>query len=232
MKLPEELELSLRKRSRELDVSFGSILLTAHAKVLAALSGETEITTGYVPTTGRNALPCRMNIETETWRALLVDVHRIVSALLSHREFPVDGLKQELDVIGPLFETVFDPTGSVGNLAGDNVLAVVLRHSGGRTSLRLLYRTDILDAECAARILSYHLAALRLMAADPDAVHGRQSLLSAEERQFQIEGLAGPRRKLPDSRVHEMFERRVRAQPDAVAVVHGRGQQLTHRSLV
>jgi amino acid adenylation domain-containing protein len=229
-KLPEDLEAALRKRARELDVSLRSILLAAHARTLAALSGEMEVTTGYVPTGENEALPCRMNVETESWRTLLVDVHRIASELLSHKEFPVDGLKREVNVTGPLFETVFDPTGNVSDLTGENVLAVLVRRSGGRTSLRVLYRADVLDAECAARILSYHFAALRLIAVDPDAAHRRQSLLSGEERQFQIDGLAGPRRELPDSRVHELFERQAGSQPDAIAVVHG-GRQLTYREL-
>src|SRR2546428_12434279 len=90
--------------------------------------------------------------------------------------------------------------------------------------LRLRYRTDVLDADCAARIAGYHLTALALSAADPDAEHARQSLLSAEELHFQINALGGPRRKLPDGRVHELFEERVRAHPDAIAAVHGNRQ--------
>src|SRR5207253_2639422 len=76
----------------------------------------------------------------------------------------------------------------------------------------------------------YHLTALALIAADPDAEHKWQSLLSAEERHFQLHGLAGPRRKLPDRRVHELFEERVRAHPDAIAAVHG-DRQWTYRQL-
>ena len=88
--------------------------------------------------------------------------------------------------------------------------------------LRLRYRTDVLDADGAARIAGYHLTALALIVADPDAEHGRQSLLSADELRFQLDGLAGPRRELPDRRVHELFEQRVAAHPDAVAAVHAR----------
>src|SRR5206468_1942881 len=95
---------------------------------------------------------------------------------------------------------------------------------------RLRYRTDVLDAERAARIAGYHLAALALIADDPAAEHERQSLLSADELHFQLDGLAGPRRKLPNRRVHELFEERVRAHPDAVAAVH-RDRQWTYRQL-
>src|SRR5213076_793521 len=74
------------------------------------------------------------------------------------------------------------------------------------------------------------LTALAFIAADPDAEHARQSLLSGEELQFQLDGLAGPRRKLPDRRVHELFEERVRAHPNAIAAVHG-DRQWTYRQL-
>ncbi|MFF0065706.1 hypothetical protein ACFYRC_29970, partial [Streptomyces sp. NPDC005279] len=38
----------LRRLAGEWGVSFGSVLLAAHARVLAALSGEREVATGYV----------------------------------------------------------------------------------------------------------------------------------------------------------------------------------------
>ncbi len=47
--------------------------------------------------------------------------------------------------------------------------------------LRLRYQTGVLDADCAARIASYHLTVLAhftvlaLIAVDPDAERGRQS---------------------------------------------------------
>ncbi|MDV9176760.1 amino acid adenylation domain-containing protein, partial [Streptomyces sp. W16] len=91
----------------------------------------------------------------------------------------------------------------------------------GRT-LRLRYRTDVLDAEAAARIAGYHLTVL----VDPK----RTSLLSEAEVRFQLEELAGPRRELPDRRVHELFEERVAAHPDAVAAVQG-DRQWTYREL-
>src|SRR5438552_3155621 len=105
-----------------------------------------------------------------------------------------------------------------------NELAVPL------SSVLLTRHAKRLDANCAARIAGYHLTALALIAADPDAEHKRQSLLSAEELHFQLNGLAGPRRKLPDRRVHELFEERVRAHPDAVAAMQG-DRQWTYRQL-
>ncbi|MGW3117185.1 non-ribosomal peptide synthetase [Streptomyces sp. NPDC001107] len=88
--------------------------------------------------------------------------------------------------------------------------------------LCLRYRTDVLDAEAAARIAGYHLTALT----EPD----RPTLLSDDELRFQLDELAGPDRELPDRRVHELFEQRVALHPDAVAVVQN-GRQWTYREL-
>src|SRR5438445_772350 len=74
------------------------------------------------------------------------------------------------------------------------------------------------------------LGALALIAADPDAEHARQTLLSAEELHFQLHGLAGPRRKLSDCRAHELFEERARVHPAAIAAEHG-NRRWTYREL-
>ncbi|MFE2088028.1 amino acid adenylation domain-containing protein [Streptomyces sp. NPDC059460] len=228
--VPDDVVAALGRLTEDLAVPLDSVLLAAHAKVLAALSGEHEVATGYVTAEGSRPLPCRLTTEPHSWRTLLLDTHRVASDLLAHEDFPVDELRRELGLTEPSMETVFDPHGSGGELAGDTVLWVGFSQRRGRLVLRLRYRTDALDADCAVRIAGYHLTALALIAADPDAEHGRQSLLSAEELRFQLEGLAGPRRELPDRRFHELFEQRVAAHPDAVAAVHGE-RQLTYREL-
>src|SRR6478752_6030816 len=231
--VPGDLAAALRRLTDELGVSLSAPLLAAHAKVLAALSGEAELATGYVARYGAPALPLRVTTDHESWRALVLDTHRVESDVLAHQDFPVDDLRPELDLTEPFFETVFDSTGTIADLADlaeDTVLWVGTSQHADRLALRLRYRTDVLDAEAAARIAGYHLTALRLIAADPDAEHRRQSLLSAEELELQLEGLAGPRRELPDRRFHELFEQQVAAHPDAVAAVHG-DRQWTYREL-
>src|SRR5947208_10569482 len=229
-RIPDELVAALRRLADELAVSFSSVLLTAHAKVLAALSGEREVSTGYVARQGRSPLLCRLTTEPHSWRAMLLETHRAEVELLSHADFAVEDLGRELGLTQPLFETVFDPTASArGELAEGTVLGVGIVERDGIV-IRLRHRTDVLDAECAMRIAGYHITALAWVAADPDAEHARQSLLSGEELQFQLEGLAGPCWKLPDRRVHELIEERVRAHPDAVAAVHG-DRHWTYRQL-
>jgi amino acid adenylation domain-containing protein len=230
--VPRDLVAALRRLTGELAVPLSSVLLAAHAKVLAALSGEDEVVTGYAP--DGEPLPCHLTVGPGSWRKLLLGAHRTESQLLGHARFPVAGLRAELGLSGPSFETVFRPVG--GGPGGDaeldegTVLGVRLAEDSGGVVLRLRYRTDVLDADSAARIAGYHLAALTLIATDPDAEHGQQSLLSPTEHHFQIEGLAGPRRELPGCRVHELFEQRVRAHPDAVAAIHV-GRQWTYAEL-
>ena len=228
-----DLVAALRRLADELGVSFNSILLAAHAKVLTVLSGEQVVATGYVALEGGQPLPCRLMTVAETWRKLLLDTHQAETDLLFHKDFLVDDLVQELGITDPLFETVFDPTGNnheLSDLDKDTVLAIGISQRDDQLQLHFHYRTEMFDADCAARMAGYHVTALELMAADVDAEHERQSLLSADELHFLIEGLAGPKRELPDQRFHELFEQRVETHPDMVAAVYGE-QEWTYREL-
>ncbi|MEV8479079.1 amino acid adenylation domain-containing protein [Streptomyces sp. NPDC051173] len=236
MPVPAGLLESLVRRAEALGVPLDAVLLAAHAKVLAMLCGEPEVTTGYLPAQGGTALPCGVTTSPRTWRELVPTCAR-VAAELSHRSGTVDGSGREPGPPDVLFETELDlsdegpaPLGDGAGLAEGIVLRVRVGRHGERTTLRLRYRTEVLDAGYAARVAGYHLTALTLLAADPDAGHAGQSLLSAAERRFQLRDLAGPRRALPDRRMHELFEERVRRHPDAVAAVHG-DRQWTYQEL-
>ena len=228
--VPRDLLPALRQRAAELGVPLSSVLLAAHATVLAALSGESEVVTGYLAGIRGVPLPCRLETAPGSWRAMLRQAHRTEWELLAHQDFPVGDLAGELGLTGPAFETVFDALGGEGTLAPGTVLWVSIWPHRGRLALRLRYRTDVLDADAAARIAGYHLTALAQIAADPEAEHGRQTLLSPEELGFQLDGLAGPRRERPDRRMHELFEQRVRMHPDAIAATCG-GRQWTYAEL-
>ena len=228
--IPADLVARLQRLSEDLALPLTSVLLTAHAKVLSALSGEQEVATGYVADEGAEPLLCRLSTELDSWRDLLVNVHRVESEILLHRDFPVDALARELGLAEPPFETVFDPTGGERDLGANTVMWLGTSQLSGQSVLRMRYRTEVIDAESAARVVGYHLAALALIAADPESEHENQSLLSTEELEFQLQGLAGPSRELPDRRVHELFEDRVRNHPDAIAAVHG-DRRWTYREL-
>ncbi|WP_328690897.1 non-ribosomal peptide synthetase [Streptomyces phaeochromogenes] len=189
-------------------------LLAAHARVLAALSGEREVTVGYVAAKGEPPRPCPLTVGTGSWHDLLDHIRE------AEADLAAPGAGDE----PAAFETVLDPHGGRG--PEDTVLHVAFEDH----TLRLRYRTDVLDADAAARIAGYHLTALSRLTADPDADPGRQSLLSDGELRLQLHGLAGPHRELPDRRVHELFEARVLAHPDAVAAVQG-DQEWTYQEL-
>ncbi len=228
--IPVDLMARLQRLSDALALPLNSVLLAAHAKVLSVLSGEQDVATGYVAEEDAEPLLCRLSTRFESWRSMLADVHRVESEVLLHKDFPVDALRRELGLTEPSFETVLDPTGGEGDLGEDTVLWLGIHRVGGQLVLRLRYRTDALDSDCATRVVGYHLTALALIAADPEAEHRTQSLLSSDELEFQLEGLAGPSRELPDRRVHELFEDRVRAHPDTIAAVHG-DRRWTYREL-
>ncbi|MEV7525392.1 amino acid adenylation domain-containing protein [Streptomyces sp. NPDC091371] len=244
--LPIAQATALRRLADELAAPLDCVLLAAHAKVLAALSGEHEVTTGYVVAVGGPPLPCRLTTGHGSWRTLLQHTRHAIADLLANQDFPVDDLRRELGLTEPPFETVLDPAGINGDPADADdgrqardghapaahtaLWVGAAHHADGSLTLRLRYRTDVLDADCAARIAGYHLTALALIAADPDADHTGQSLVSAEELRFQLHGLAGPRRDLPEHRAHEVFEQRVRQHPDAVAAQHG-NREWTYQEL-
>lgn len=212
--IPDEVLAGLRALGERADLTAESVLLAAHAKVLAALTGRDEVVAGYVTAPGARPVVLRLPTGRGSWWTLIRAAHRA-----AHRE------AHRTAAAPP--ETVLDPTGGCGPDAGA-LLRITLARRGGE--LRLRYRTDVLDADCAARVAGYHLTALSLIVTDPDAPHHRASLLSDAERRLQLDGLSGPRRALPDRRVHELFEDRVRERPDAVAAEQD-GHRWTYREL-
>ncbi|WP_328493232.1 amino acid adenylation domain-containing protein [Streptomyces sp. NBC_00414] len=205
-----------------------SALLAAHAKVLAALSGEREVVTGHVAAKGAAPRPRRLTVGSGTWRDLVAQAGPAVREAADETagEPPV----REAGGDPVPFAAVLDPHGGDVAEAAQDTAGTVLHVSVADHTLRLRYRTDVLDAGAAARVAGYHLTALRLLAADPDAEHDRHGLLGDDELRFQLDGLAGPHRELPDRRVHELFEERVAAHPDAVAAVQG-DEEWTYREL-
>ncbi|PYQ05332.1 MAG: non-ribosomal peptide synthetase, partial [Acidobacteria bacterium] len=152
--IPDGLVATLRRLAIALKVPLSSVLLAGHAKVLGALSGERDVCTGYAGGR-RSPLPLRMTLRHRSWREALREAARAESELLAHRDFPVDELARELGLTQPPFETVFELAArGDGNLIGGTVMRVAFVEDD-RLVLRLRYRMDALDAECAARVAGY-----------------------------------------------------------------------------
>ncbi|GAA2708857.1 hypothetical protein GCM10010315_06010 [Streptomyces luteosporeus] len=210
----------------ELGVSVGAVLLAAHVKVLAALTGDRDVVTGCLREGWSAPLPCRVTAEDGTWRELVARAVGAEAATERHHGHPLDALRAELRRTDALFDTVLvtDRAPAEDDLAPGVLLAVGLDVTGtasGDAELVVRHRPHAHDAGFAARVAGYLLTALRAMAADPDAPHHELCLIGDEELAFQLQDLAGPERPLPDLRFHELFEERVRLHPDRVAAVHG-----------
>src|SRR5262252_9542490 len=106
VRIRDDLVAALRRLASDLAVPLSTVLLTAHAKVLGALSSEREVWTGYTPD-GSPPLPCRLTIGPRSWREVLLETARGESDLLSHRDSPADNLRCKLGPTDPMFETVF-----------------------------------------------------------------------------------------------------------------------------
>ena len=141
MAVPEAGAAALRGPAAEPDVT----LLAAHAVVLAALSGERDVVTGYAAAGGR-VLPCPLTTEPAPWRSVVEEAARAEARAARHADVAVDDLRRELGVAGPSFTTVFDPAGD-GDLVDGAVLRVGVVDEGGGPALRLRYRTEVLDAD-------------------------------------------------------------------------------------
>ncbi|MEW2418192.1 amino acid adenylation domain-containing protein [Streptomyces sp. NPDC046866] len=226
--VPGPLTTTLRRLADAYGTPLAEVVLAAHFKVLDALSGGEGITGGHLAAADGTARPCPLTAEPPSWRELVRATHRAAAAAPAPARPPGPSPMPPAPPAPPP-EIVFDPYGGAPADPG-TPLRVALIRQGDRHVLELRYRTDLIDADCAARIAGYHLTALRLLAADPDAAPGPQTLLGSAELHHQLEGLAGPARELPDLRVHEIFERQVRAHPDRIAAVHC-GRRWTYAEL-
>jgi amino acid adenylation domain-containing protein len=211
--LPPELAAATIGLADLLAVPVESVLLAAHVKVLGAITGTDVTVTGFPAAA---PLPCRVPIGERSWRDLVYETHRARTEVDRRAGYPVDALCAELGVTEPLFDTVVSFAGPM-DPPGRTSMCIAFTLAGNEIRLTLRHRGA---TESAARTAMYYLAALRLMTGDPDERAARGSLLSDAEREFQLAGLAGPARELPDRRFHELFEEQVRLQPGAIAAVH------------
>lgn len=232
--VPADLAAALDRVAAEHGVGPEVVVLAAHARVVAALTGEPETLTALAAGPGRLPRPCRVDTGGPSGSALIAAAAIATTGALAGDPDATDrelaGLRAD-PAVGPWPPTVLDTTaaGDPGPRPlpdADTVLRVVWTAD----ALRVDHRTDALDDGAAARIAGYHLTALRLLTADPAADPAHGCLLAPDELAFQVDGLAGPTRALPDRRPHDLVRDRAAARPDAVAVVRG-DQTWTYREL-
>ncbi|MDJ0382297.1 amino acid adenylation domain-containing protein [Streptomyces sp. G-G2] len=219
--VPVRLAARVRLLARRADADWAAAPLAAHTVVLAALSGERTVVSGYVPPAAAGSAaaaprPLTLSLGAGTPRELLATAAQAAAA-------PAGGA----------FETVLD----LGHTDGDpaaadrhTVLITTLRYGPQGPSLLLRHRTDVLDAEAAARIAGYYVTSLEQLVAAPGAPGRDRGLLGEAEYRLQIHGLGGTARELPDRRFHELFEEQAAARPAETAAVHA-GRSWTYAEL-
>src|SRR5918999_3229171 len=74
--IPAELVDALHQVADDAVVPFSAVLLAAHAKVLAAVSGDSEVATGHVALEIGQTPACRLTVEPGSWRELLLEASR------------------------------------------------------------------------------------------------------------------------------------------------------------
>src|SRR2546429_484996 len=89
VRIPAELTAASHRLANDSALPLSSVLLTAHAKVLGALSGEHQVCTGYA-VDAHPPLPMRMTLRPRSWREVLRGIARAESDLLAHSDVPVD----------------------------------------------------------------------------------------------------------------------------------------------
>ncbi|MER7667436.1 amino acid adenylation domain-containing protein [Kitasatospora sp. NPDC096128] len=209
--LPAELSAGLVALAARSQVPVRIVLLTAHLRVIALLTGSEDVVSGAVyngriaePDGDRvvglflNTLPVRCRTAAESWSALIRQVAATDLAIQPHRRFPMPELRGRV-AAAAAFETFFNythfrnesdvPTGELEVLDEDSRTPTdfLLGSEFSRDTttdligLGLRYDADRVTAADADRYFGYHEAVLRAMLADPAASPTAGPLLAAPE---------------------------------------------------
>ncbi|GAB3512320.1 hypothetical protein GCM10027575_27400 [Phytohabitans suffuscus] len=233
-----DLEEGVRALASDRDVSVKAVLHAAHLKVLSQLTPERRFFSGLVcdarpelPGADRvhgmylNTLPFPYDRDARTWRQLVTAVFDREVELWPHRRFPLaeiqrDGGQRLLRVMFNYQDFSRAQGGSsatVVGTAGDGATEFDLSVFAHRGRYELSANPAVLGRAALERVGAMYRAVLAAMVADPDgdaqAVHlpdGERERLAETAEDEPVTG-----------RLHELFEARAAATPDAVAVVAG-----------
>ncbi|WP_405944658.1 non-ribosomal peptide synthase/polyketide synthase [Streptomyces sp. NBC_00932] len=175
---------------------------------------------------------------------LLGRVRSDALAAYAHQEVPFEHLVEALNPTRtlahhPLFQTMLTlqnaPSGTFDlprlRVAADLVhtgtakcdLTFVLAEQPGKDGLSgvVEYSTDLFDAATVTEIVERWLRLLRAVVADPGRRIGQVDVLSADELRALLPAGADQGGELPENSLPMLFERQVRADPDATALTDG-----------
>ncbi|MGR3939692.1 condensation domain-containing protein, partial [Streptomyces sp. BRA346] len=202
-----------------------------------------------------NTLPIRVGVGAQGALDAVRDTHGLLAEVLRHEHAPLvlaQGCSQVPTGL-PLFTSLLnyrhsapaDPNATGAALSGLQVL-----HSEERTNYPVVVSVDDLGSEDAGfaitaqvddrldpdRVCGMLTAALQelteALADDPAAPVSAVEALPAVERALVVEGFNATEAPFdPTARVHKLFAAHAKANPDAIAVIHGGDTQVTYREL-
>ncbi|MFF4156739.1 amino acid adenylation domain-containing protein [Streptomyces sp. NPDC001678] len=245
-----DLEEPLRALALRANASLKSVLHAAHLKVMSMLTGEEAFFTGLVCDARPEALgadrvygmflntvPFAIDRDARTWRELVEKVFAREVELWPHRSHPLPAIQRAAGgerLIDVFFNyqdfhvvdtDLIDFHASIDD--SPNEFGLHIATLGGH--ITLITNTHVLSRENADRMANLYRSVLEAMAADPEGDATAHPLPEAELRVLlaDVDNAAGD----PVTRcVHEVFEERAAADPDAVAVVF-EGVELSYGEL-
>jgi amino acid adenylation domain-containing protein len=248
--VPSSVSNDLRRVARQVGVPLKSVLLAAHIRALAFLSGETEVMTGLI-TNGRleedggeqvlglflNTVPFRLRLAGGSWLGLVRHVFAAELSLLPHRRFPLAEIQRMMGG-QPLIDTVFNfiHFHVYEGLRGLQGLELVTRQgyekatfpfaavfSLARADGPVQLRFDIRAEflDQGSVIQGVYERTLAALANAPEATFESAVLLSETERAQLLDAGEGAAWPPPAAGVHDLFVAQAERVPDAVALAFG-----------
>ena len=180
-----------------------------------------------------------------SFRELLQRVREVTLGAFSNQDFPFERLVEALQPArnmsrNPLFQADFilqNAPRSVYNVSGLSFeplpvetgtaqldMTLDLVEEGDRIGGWLEYDTDLFSAGTITRMADHFKRLLESVVAHPDRRLSEYSLLSDAERRQILVAWNQTARSYDPALVHELFERRARSGPDAIALVNGEHQ--------
>ena len=256
--IAQDVCVKLQALASRLGVPMRTVLLTAHMRVLSALSGKDDVTTGFVSNVRPeeadgdkvlglflNTLPLRLKLGKASWTELIRATYDAELGLIAHRHYPYFQLHLD-NGRQPYYEVVFNYTNFhvYDNLVAEAASAgsaQVFEATGHGLGVNCSYNPAKgihvgLDASQfpvaqAERFLGYYVRTLEAMADAPDAAqHASEYLSDAELEQLLFAFNDTDVARPAGALAHQLFEERVASRPDALALEFG-GQKLSYAQL-
>jgi amino acid adenylation domain-containing protein len=249
----------LQQLATDLQVPMRTVLLSAHIRVMAMLSGKNDVTTGLVSNVRPeqedgekvlglflNTLPFRQKLRHASWVDMIRETFAAELAVMAHRHYPYFQLYLDHGRV-PFYEIIFNYINfhvyeelkdlteiSVTDVGGFEdtgfALAVNCSYTADK-GIELALSSARLSTAQAERILGYYESVLTAIATEPNAFHDSRDFLSDDERRQLLVEFNDTNQDYPrDCLIHQLFEQQVEKTPDALAVIFD-DAALTYREL-